>query len=642
MESSNGSTGSLSSPKQPPPLKRMNPPVPAKGGSATTTPSPAPSPTSSSSARAPKGAMRAEMAVVADAPISPAPGGNEWLDNQVKMRQEAVAKAAREWQEERERMVLDARGLRSKLDASVSQNRQLFTDKNALQEKLAEAESTRRREEEQAQQQRDRLKKAEAALAESEASKAEATAGALRDRSKAAALERSEAHAKKEFERKEAELRGQIEGLIERQQLDQQKLAEVAAEAESLKLRFEQGQVEVAETQAKLSVLTAQLKDAQESAESSRAKLAEEEAASAEAKRARAEAEGELARNKNKLEAAEAARNSLQGFADQAKRLAAELMERESTSSRASKGLEQALADLEEERRARQRLAEELSRLKDDAAALRSEEKRVKKLLEEAVEAGGVAKNDASRLTAELEESQKSNRALKAELMQAKLDLEVSKNRRDGVKGEAQFIGANLKKANAKAAVIKKELEELMQCLEIPAGTIMVDSQSPPSFADSLVEDATPLGCGSPDPNGKASANGHRLSSRANDGSQREADSPAPSLSNDMDDGERWDATQVSPAAAASVGKQKGLVSDREMRAGLMRETRRLCRGGKVQPRPTRGFGCSDASMKQAHEKGWKLDGHPTRCRIRGEAEILVRVKRAKKIGRDRGAGGAA
>lgn len=30
-------------------------------------------------------------------------------------------------------MVLEARGLRSKLDASVSQNRQLFTDKNALQ-----------------------------------------------------------------------------------------------------------------------------------------------------------------------------------------------------------------------------------------------------------------------------------------------------------------------------------------------------------------------------------------------------------------------------------------------------------------------------------------------------------------------------
>lgn len=50
----------------------------------------------------------------------------------------------------------------------------------------------------------------------------------------------------------------------------------------------------------------------------------------------------------------------------------------QSTSSRASKGLEQALSDLEEERRARQRVAEELSKLEDDAAALRSEEKRVK------------------------------------------------------------------------------------------------------------------------------------------------------------------------------------------------------------------------------------------------------------------------
>ncbi|CAN0448515.1 unnamed protein product, partial [Hapterophycus canaliculatus] len=76
---------------------------------------------------------------------------------------------------------------------------------------------------------------------------------------------------------------------------------QVAAESKSWSLRFEQGQLEVAETQAKLSTLTAQLKDAQETADSSRAKLAEEEAASAEAKRARAEAEGELARNKNKV-----------------------------------------------------------------------------------------------------------------------------------------------------------------------------------------------------------------------------------------------------------------------------------------------------------------------------------------------------
>lgn len=57
--------------------------------------------------------------------------------------------------------------------------------------------------------------------------------------------------------------------------------------------------------------------------------------------------------------------------------LAVSLLE-QSTSSRASKGLEQALSDLEEERRVRQRVAEELSKVEDDAAALRSEEKRVK------------------------------------------------------------------------------------------------------------------------------------------------------------------------------------------------------------------------------------------------------------------------
>lgn len=38
-------------------------------------------------------------------------------------------------------------------------------------------------------------------MAELEASKADAVAGALRDRSKAAALEKSEVHAKKEFDR---------------------------------------------------------------------------------------------------------------------------------------------------------------------------------------------------------------------------------------------------------------------------------------------------------------------------------------------------------------------------------------------------------------------------------------------------------
>lgn len=52
---------------------------------------------------------------------------------QVKMREEAVAKAAQEWEGERERMAKEARALRQKLDASASQNKQLVTDKNILQ-----------------------------------------------------------------------------------------------------------------------------------------------------------------------------------------------------------------------------------------------------------------------------------------------------------------------------------------------------------------------------------------------------------------------------------------------------------------------------------------------------------------------------
>lgn len=67
-------------------------------------------------------------------PLSP-PSSWACLAGKVKMRQEAVAKAAKEWEGERDRMVLEARGLRSKLEASVSQNRQLFTDKNTLQVK---------------------------------------------------------------------------------------------------------------------------------------------------------------------------------------------------------------------------------------------------------------------------------------------------------------------------------------------------------------------------------------------------------------------------------------------------------------------------------------------------------------------------
>lgn len=51
----------------------------------------------------------------------------------VKMRDEAVAKAAKEWAGERERMAKEARVLRQKLEASVSQNKQLVTDKNILQ-----------------------------------------------------------------------------------------------------------------------------------------------------------------------------------------------------------------------------------------------------------------------------------------------------------------------------------------------------------------------------------------------------------------------------------------------------------------------------------------------------------------------------
>ncbi|CAB1118146.1 unnamed protein product [Ectocarpus sp. CCAP 1310/34] len=64
---------------------------------------------------------------------TPAPGGNEWLDSQVKMRQEAVAKATRELEADRERMANDARSLRSQLEVAVSRNKQLAADRNALQ-----------------------------------------------------------------------------------------------------------------------------------------------------------------------------------------------------------------------------------------------------------------------------------------------------------------------------------------------------------------------------------------------------------------------------------------------------------------------------------------------------------------------------
>ncbi|CAM9982363.1 unnamed protein product, partial [Pylaiella littoralis] len=485
---------------------------------------------------------------------SPTRGRNEWLDDQVKMREEAVAKATKEWEEERERMAKDARDLRSRLESSVSQNKQLLTDKNVLQEKLASADSTRRREEEQAQQQRQQLHNLEAELIDSEAQKAKAEEGARRDRARAAASERSEACAKQDFERKETELREQISGLIAHQQQAQQKLADVAAESKSWNAKFEEGQLEFVETQAKLSTLVAQLKDAQESTESSRAKLAEEEAASAEAKRARALAEGELARSKNQqLEVTEAARQKLQGFADEAKRLAAELQDSKSSSSRTSKGLEQALSELEEERRARQGGLEELSKVEGEVAELRSEEKRLKKLLDEALVSGGTAKADASQAALELEESQKRNRGLEAELLQAKLDLDVSKNRRDGVKGEARFLGTNVQKAKQKAVILGQELRELMGYLEIPTG-LMADSQGfSGGLADSVVDDVMSNGNGgSLDVHGSAVAGGHE-SPQARNSEQEEAASPTPSLGNDMDDGERWDATQMSPSAAAAA-----------------------------------------------------------------------------------------
>lgn len=50
----------------------------------------------------------------------------------------------------------------------------------------------------------------------------------------------------------------------------------------------------------------------------------------------------------------------------------------QSSSSKASKGLQKALGELEEERQARQKVSEELFRLERDAADLRSEQKRVK------------------------------------------------------------------------------------------------------------------------------------------------------------------------------------------------------------------------------------------------------------------------
>ncbi|CBN75812.1 conserved unknown protein [Ectocarpus siliculosus] len=475
----------------------------------------------------------------------------------VKMRQEAVAKATRELEADRERMANDARSLRSQLEVAVSRNKQLAADRNALQEELASAASTRKQHEKRAHQQQEQLKKTEAALSGSEASMAELVEGARRDREKAAAAERGEAEAKKDGERKEKELREQIDALIERQLQDQQKLAEIAAESKSWSSKFEDGQLKAAETQANVFSLTAQLKDAQEAVESCRAKLAEEEAASAEAKRARAEAEGELARNKNQLEAAETGRKSLQGCADEVKLLSAELQERKATSSRTSKGLEQALSDLEEERVAKRRVAEELSKLEGEVGVLRSEEKRVKNLLEEAAASGTAAKADLSRVTVELEESQKTTRALQAE--EARLDLEVSKNRRDGVKGEARFIGTNLKKAKQKALVLNKELMELMQYLDVPVGNMLADSQGAPSLGDPTVDDAIANGgCGShgsPDPNGNAS--GHGL--RPADGNNSGADSPARSLGNEMDEVERLDATQGNgPSSGATDAEGEG------------------------------------------------------------------------------------
>ncbi|CAN0473445.1 unnamed protein product, partial [Ectocarpus sp. 12 AP-2014] len=360
--------------------------------------------------------------------------------------------------------------------------------------------------------------------------------------------------------RKEKELREQIDALIERQLQDQQKLAEIAAESKSWSSKFEDGQLKAAETQANVFSLTAQLKDAQEAVESCRTKLAEEEAASTEAKRARAEAEGELARTKNQLEAAETGRKSLQGCADEVKLLSAELQERKATSSRTSKGLEQALSDLEEERVAKRTVAEELSKLEGEVGVLRSEEKRVKNLLEEAAASGTAAKADLSRVTVELEESQKTTRALQAE--EARLDLEVSKNRRDGVKGEARFIGTNLKarsasmKAKQKALVLNKELMELMQYLDVPVGNMLADSQGAPSLGDPTVDDAIANGgCGShgsPDPNGNASGPGLRPA----DGNNSGADSPAHSLGNEMDEVERLDATQGNGPSSSATGAE--------------------------------------------------------------------------------------
>lgn len=49
------------------------------------------------------------------------------------MRQEAVAKATKELEADRERMANDARSLRSQLEVAVSRNKQLAADRNALQ-----------------------------------------------------------------------------------------------------------------------------------------------------------------------------------------------------------------------------------------------------------------------------------------------------------------------------------------------------------------------------------------------------------------------------------------------------------------------------------------------------------------------------
>lgn len=61
----------------------MTPPAPAKRAASATPPlSPSPAP-KGTTARVLKAAAKPETIVVTDGPVSPAPGGNEWLDNQV-------------------------------------------------------------------------------------------------------------------------------------------------------------------------------------------------------------------------------------------------------------------------------------------------------------------------------------------------------------------------------------------------------------------------------------------------------------------------------------------------------------------------------------------------------------------------------